>query len=238
MLDYIEWYLVELEHAARKTLSKEEVTELQGEIRAHLTESAASFVCEGIAKEEAARIAVKEIGSVHDLLDRNPKKRWTIFWCSLAMVPLYVLAMELAENGVVAEYGFFLMLLVAALMVVTSYKTRVIQVLPLLCAPVMVFVFTALFLPAWFVDLGELDGHGFVSRFDLYMGLYEGKVLAEINADNRGFTYWQQFGAFLPSAGISAAFMFGIAGFTHLLGVYIRRIVEWRTTRRLQMSLR
>jgi len=236
MPDYIEWYLVELEQAASKTLSKEEVTDIQQEVRAHLTESAASFESEGVTAEDAAKRAVKEMGSVHDLFDRGSTNRWTIFWYAQSFIPLYVLAMELAENGVVAVYSFGLLLLVVVMMVVISYKARRIQAIPLLCVPVAVFVFTALFLPAWFIDLGDLDGYGIVSRFDLNMGLYEGGDLSEINTANNGYSYWQQFGAFIPSAVISSVWLFGITGCMHLSGVYIRRISEWRMSRRQRAS--
>lgn len=238
MPDYIEWYVVEIERVGRSTLSIDKIAELQGEVRAHLSESSASYIADGLSEEDASREAVTGMGSVHDLVEQSPKRLWAIFWMSMTLIPLFFLALELGENGINAEYGFYPMLIVMVLMVVSSYRVRKIQTLPLLLVPVAAFLFLAFFLPAWFIDLGDLDGYGLVSRFDLYMGWYEGEALANINASNSGFTYWQQVGGFLPSALLSSAWMFGIVGFAHMLGVYLRRIVDWSASRRSRLSFR
>lgn len=62
MLDYISWYLVELERRLRRKRSARATTDLLIETRAHLEEHASELVAKGMDKVMAERMAVAEFG--------------------------------------------------------------------------------------------------------------------------------------------------------------------------------
>ncbi len=62
MLDYINWYLVELEHKLRNRRSAQATTDLLIETKSHIEEHAAELVAKGIDKVTAERMAVADFG--------------------------------------------------------------------------------------------------------------------------------------------------------------------------------
>ncbi|MEQ1932521.1 MAG: permease prefix domain 1-containing protein [Fimbriimonadaceae bacterium] len=62
MLDYISWYLVELERRLRRKRSARATTDLLIETRAHLEEHAGEMIAKGMDKVNAERMAVADFG--------------------------------------------------------------------------------------------------------------------------------------------------------------------------------
>lgn len=62
MLDYISWYLVELERKLRNRRSSQAVADLIVETRAHLEENASELIAKGLDRSSATKAAVADFG--------------------------------------------------------------------------------------------------------------------------------------------------------------------------------